>query len=192
MADAGNQTSSLAFAMNHRQQTLFGQPLEAVLRSGAEFSPCRTWRYTLWRIWDPALPYLAVIGLNPSTADETLDDPTIRRCIGFAKRWGYGGYYMLNCYAFRATKPADMKAAADPVGLGNDEAIARISAAAGKVLAAWGVHCDPSREADVCRLVNRPLYCLGFTKGGRPRHPLYLRGDAEPQLFFVPYAAERK
>ncbi len=166
--------------MTNRQQTLFDQ--SANLR-GAEFSPCRTWRYTLWRIWEPELPYLAVIGLNPSTADETLDDPTIRRCIGFARRWGFGGYYMLNCYGFRSTDPRGMKAAADPIGPGNDEAIARISAKAGMVVAAWGVHCELSREAGVCQLVNRPLYCFGTTKAGRPRHPLYIRNDVDPEIF---------
>ena len=73
----------------------------------ATFSPCRRWRYTLLRRWEPAnLIVVAFIGLNPSTADETLDDPTIRRCIGFAKAWGAGGMYMLNLFGWRSTDPA--------------------------------------------------------------------------------------
>ena len=74
----------------------------------AEFSPDKVYRYELWRIWDEALPVCMFIGLNPSTADETVDDPTIRRCINFAKEWGYGQLVMTNLFAFRATKPAEM------------------------------------------------------------------------------------
>ena len=81
----------------------------------AVFSPCRTYRYALSRVWAADKPYALFIGLNPSTADETLDDPTIRRCIDFAKRWGYGGLVMANLFAYRATDPAVMKRAAEPV-----------------------------------------------------------------------------
>ena len=88
----------------------------AGMEKGARFSESRTHRYALWRIWEKGAPMVMFVGLNPSTADETQDDPTIRRCIDFAKRWGYGGLYMLNIFAFRATNPKDMKAAADPVG----------------------------------------------------------------------------
>ena len=87
----------------------------------AVFSPCRTYRYALSRVWAADKPYALFIGLNPSTADETLDDPTIRRCIDFAKRWGYGGLVMANLFAYRATNPSEMKAATDPVGVANDE-----------------------------------------------------------------------
>lgn len=92
------------------------------------FSEDRAFRYTLWREWDvdsltgcaDDLPhghqFAQFIGLNPSTADETRDDPTIRRCIGFAKLWGYGALCMTNLFAFRATKPRDMRQAADPIG----------------------------------------------------------------------------
>lgn len=97
--------------------------------SGAEFSPCRVWRYALWRRWDfgSRCNMVAFVGLNPSTADESLDDATIRRCINFAKSWGYDGMYMLNAYAFRATDPRDMKAFHEPIGKDNDCTIARIS-----------------------------------------------------------------
>ena len=166
--------------MTQRQQNLFSGPLD----SGAEFSPCRVWRYALWRVWAPDEPYLAVIGLNPSTADEIQDDPTIRRCIGFAKRWGFGGYFMLNAFGYRATDPKVMKAAADPVGPGNDEAIRRITGGAGQVVAAWGNHCPLDREQAVCRLIRQSVYCLGTTRSGRPKHPLYLPNETKPELFF--------
>jgi hypothetical protein len=128
----------------------------------------------------------AFIGLNPSTADETLNDPTIRRCINFAKDWGYDGLYMLNAYAFRSTDPKNMQAAANPVGPDNDRFIAEITAKAELVLAAWGVHCEISRADRVCQLVNKPVYCLGKTKVGNPRHPLYIRADTAPTLFWQP------
>lgn len=152
---------------------------------GAEFSPCRTWRYALWREWDfgSRCNRVAFVGLNPSTADETADDPTIRRCIRFAKDWGYDGLVMLNAYGFRATDPADLKAAADPVGPGNDEAIARLGRTVEMVVAAWGVHCSTAREQEICKIIGRTIHCLGFTKDGRPKHPLYLRADSKPVVF---------
>lgn len=157
------------------------------IERGALFSPCRTWRYTLWRIWDRDRPLLNVIGLNPSTATETLDDPTIRRCIGYARVWGYGGYVMTNLFAFRATDPKVMKAAPEPVGRDNDRRIVDVAERARMVLAAWGVHGDhQDRAGHVLRLLaffNVPLYCLGTTQGGHPKHPLYLRRDAKPEPY---------
>ena len=93
---------------------------DTAIIKGARFSDCRLYRYQLWRIWDEGRPYLNVIGLNPSTADETRDDPTIRRCIDYAKRWNYGGLFMTNIFAFRATLPAVMKKQVEPVGSDND------------------------------------------------------------------------
>jgi len=160
------------------------------IQSGAFLSDCRDYRYTLWRRWDRYLPGCVFVGLNPSTADETEDDPTIRRCIGFAKSWGLGSLIMLNAYAFRATNPKDMTAARNPIGLLNDQAIEQTAQAqvdrGGIVVAAWGTHCDEQREAAVCRVINRPIHCLGRTKAGRPKHPLYLRADTMPELFWQP------
>ncbi len=143
----------------------------------ATFSPCRSYRYTLGREWDPTLPTIVFVGLNPSTADEERDDPTIRKCIGFAKLWGYGGIVMLNLFAFRATKPADMKRAAEPIGELNRSAF--IDATKGrKVVAAWGVHgSHRERSKELLRLATFAgvsLECLGTAKDGEPRHPLYL------------------
>src|SRR5437763_12292606 len=104
------------------------------------FSACRAYRYALWREAAPGRPgYALVIGLNPSAADETADDPTVRRCRDFARRWGYGALCLANLFAYRATEPAALKAAAAPVGRGNDRWLTRLAAAAGVVVAAWRV-----------------------------------------------------
>jgi hypothetical protein len=157
------------------------------ISTGAEFSSCRTWRYTLWRIWDEAAPYLNVIGLNPSTATETLDDPTIRRCIAFARSWGYGGLYMTNAFAFRATLPKVMKKAAEPVGADNDLWLKKTAESAGLVVAAWGRE-GGFRDRDRAILTMIPnLHCFRVTpKTGYPEHPLYLPGDLKP----IPYKKE--
>ena len=95
------------------------------ISKGARFSVDRKYRYALWRHWNgnKERNYVAFVGLNPSTADEKTDDPTIRRCMGFARSWGFNGIWMINAFAFRATKPKDMKAAIDPIGPDNDYAI---------------------------------------------------------------------
>lgn len=159
-----------------------------MIDSGAEFSECRTYRYVLWRrwAWEGFAQQVMFIGLNPSTADETKDDPTIRRCIRFAKDWGYSGLLMLNAFAFRATDPKVMKAAADPIGPGNDEALSYRRTQASLIIAAWGAHCPREREIAVCRAIGAPVYCLGRTKAGHPAHPLYLRADTQPDLFWMP------
>jgi hypothetical protein len=90
--------------------------LSLLSESGAEFSECQQYRYTLWRTWDSQADRVMFIGLNPSTADETEDDPTIRRCIRFAKDWGYGGILMMNAYAYRSTAPRGLKQVTDPIG----------------------------------------------------------------------------
>jgi hypothetical protein len=160
------------------------------MEMGATFSDCRTYRWTLWRKWDDDLPPCVFIGLNPSTADEMEDDPTIRRCIGFAKSWGLGGLVMLNAFAFRASDPKVMMAADDPVGEANNRTIALTTYSAslnkGRIIAAWGSHCPDDRQREVCRQVNSELFCLGRTKAGKPKHPLYLRADTQPEVFWSP------
>lgn len=159
--------------------------------TGAVLSDCGCYRYTLTREWNGSLPALTFIMLNPSTADATLDDPTIRRCIGFARARGFGGLRVLNLFAFRATDPAEMKAAPDPVGPDNDEHLREMFLAAAKVgvpiIAAWGAHGGHmDRESAVRALAAEcgvTLMCLGATKDGHPRHPLYVPAARE----FVSY-----
>ncbi len=144
------------------------------------FSPTRKYRYVLWRRWQPGSKSLAVIGLNPSTADEVIDDPTIRRCIGFAKSWGFDALCMLNLFAFRATDPAVMAVQSDPIGPENDKFIVAATQAASMTLAAWGTHGSfMGRGEQVLRLIPS-VHCLGITKHGFPKHPLYIKGDTQP------------
>ena len=153
--------------------------------SSAVFSPCRKYRYSLWRGWaeDWQTNYCMFICLNPSTADETLNDPTVRRCIRFSHEWGYSGFCMTNIFAYRATDPKEMLAVDDPVGEENDKFLAEIAAKAGVVVAAWGNHgIHQGRHDQVMQLVPN-LKCLKVTKQGMPGHPLYLRGELKPVAF---------
>lgn len=151
-----------------------------MIRSGAEFSECGLYRYLLYRRWADG-PRCVFVMLNPSTADETSDDPTIRRCIGFAKREGCGALKVVNLFAYRATSPKAMKAAADPVGPDNDVHIMdAFDTADGPIICAWGAHGSYlGRDRAVVGLIDAPLFCFGLTKGGSPKHPLYLPGDAK-------------
>jgi len=153
------------------------------MTQGAQFSTDRLYRYALWRTWQEGEGHTMFIGLNPSTADETVDDPTIRRCIGFAHSMGYGGIYMLNLCAFRSTDPRGLKRVADPIGPDNLRYIEMYAKTAGKVIAAWGNH-GWSRSRDTMRLIRSlgvEVWCFGRTKTGCPKHPLYLRADTELQ-----------
>jgi hypothetical protein len=146
--------------------------------AGATFSRDRRYRYRLWRRWDRTRPLVAFVMLNPSTADARHDDPTIRRCLGFARRWGYGGIEVVNLFAYRATNPTALRKVRDPVGRGNARHIQSALARAALVVLAWGADTQSSRHVSVVR-----AHCLGLTRAGQPRHPLYLRRDVRP----VPY-----
>jgi hypothetical protein len=148
------------------------------MKMTAIFSPCRTYRYELWRIWDETRPYIMFVGLNPSTADETKDDPTVRRCIGYARMWGAGALCMTNIFAYRATDPEVMKRWGEPVGPLNNSTLKRLAAGAVTVVAAWGSHGSHRCQGSIVRDMIPNLYCLGVTKSGHPLHPLYLRKDA--------------
>ncbi|MFU8947912.1 DUF1643 domain-containing protein [Mycetocola zhadangensis] len=139
------------------------------------------YRYTLTRIWDSALPMITFVLLNPSTADAVQLDPTLRRCVGFAKREGYGGMVILNLYAFRTKDPKVMMAATDPVGPENDRVLAEVT---GTVVAGWGTNAHPARVVQALALLPR-LHALGVTKDGHPRHPLYVPADA-PLIEWMP------
>lgn len=147
----------------------------------AVLSPCGRYRYELWRRWAEG-PQVLFVMLNPSTADDKHDDATIRKCISYAKRWGFGGVGVVNLFAFRATDPRVMKAARDPIGSENDATIRRLAQEAGLIVAAWGAHgTHMGRAAAVLEMLPR-AHCLHRTKDGAPGHPLYLPGDAVPHL----------
>lgn len=154
----------------------------------AAFSPDRRYRYVLWRNWTdaPSPRYLMVVGLNPSIADERVDDPTLKRCVGFARDWGYDALCMTNLFAFRATDPALMKSSPLPIGYGNESWLRRCGEGAAMILAGWGRHgTHMDREAEVLRWFRGwgyPLHALGFTQNRQPRHPLYMKADSRPFL----------
>ncbi len=148
--------------------------------SGASFSACRRWRYLLWRRWNDSRPAANFLMLNPSTADETALDPTCSRARDYAERWGYGALIVTNVFAWRATDPAEMKAARDPIGAGNDRAILAAARESALVVCAWGNHgAHLGRAARVRELLARaavPLHALRVNASGEPAHPLYLPG----------------
>jgi hypothetical protein len=170
-------------------------PPGAEVRLSAVISDDQLYRYALVRRWHyPGLldlehgrAPLTVIMLNPSTADGDVDDPTIRRCVGFARALELAGVLVVNLYAYRATKPADLWAAEDPVGPHADkfilEAAVRSTELGAPLVAAWGAHARPDRVEHVLELIDRAgarLTALGTTKAGQPRHPLYLPATARP------------
>ena len=117
--------------------------------------------------------------LNPNTADAVRDDPTIRRCVAFARRWGYGGVDVVNLFAYRTPHPRELARAEDPVGPRNDRYLRRALRTAELVVCAWGATRVAARRAHAVAgiLDGAPLHCLGRTRSGAPRHPLYLRAD---------------
>lgn len=148
------------------------------------------YRYTLSRgPWLNGEGTVLFVMLNPSTADERQDDPTIRRCVRFAQSWGFAQLLVGNLYALRATDPWELFAAEDPVGPGNDERLRVMAARAQEIVVAWGatLHPQPERVRHVLELLKsyRVAWCLGQTKGLHPRHPLYVRADA-PRIKFGP------
>ncbi len=157
--------------------------------SGAVISECGKYRYRLTRTWDAGVVPLCWIMLNPSTADAEIDDPTIRRCMAFARQWGKGGIWVVNLFAFRSPSPSAMKAASDPVGPMNDEHImAGAAAGQGEVVAAWGVHGSHlNRDVAVLSILRTcgvKVLHLGATKDLHPRHPLYVPSETP----LTPYA----
>jgi len=152
--------------------------------------PSAAYRYSLVRAWERAAPRVCFIMLNPSTADGETDDPTIRRCIGFAKRWGFGRLEVVNLLALRATHPGELRTAVSPVGHRNDAHIARAVRRCERIVVAWGEHryARGSGRADEVMHMLRgagALWCLGRTRSGGPRHPLYAPRDRGLALFRI-------
>ena len=152
--------------------------------SSAVYSPCERYRYLLTRTWDAAGPRALFVMLNPSTATEVQNDPTVERCERRARALGFGAFRVTNIFAFRATDPKVMKAAPDPIGPGNDASIRESLPWAAAVICAWGTHGahlgrGPQVEA-MLRGAGVALQVLGLTQGGHPQHPLYIGYDRQP------------
>ena len=169
----------------------------------ALFSDDLVHRYFLKRIWKTPGDIVAFIGLNPSTADEEKNDPTVARCIGYAKRWGFGGMYMLNIFAYRSTDPKMLRKIEDPVGPLNDHYIICTIRLTDMVVACWGNHgqymgrgeqvIDILEHIQSIPNVKIPIMCFKITKNGQPFHPLYLKKN-QPLIDFrtMVYPSEKE
>lgn len=158
--------------------------------SGANFSEDRVYRYSLWRLWGEHTPTArhrcGFLMLNPSSADEINDDPTIKRCQTFARDMGHSGIYIINLFAYRSSDPKELRKVSDPVSPKNNTVILSTVLHCDRIIAAWGTHGSLLARADKVLDLIAPhcdLYCLGRTKAGHPRHPLYLRRDTALEIF---------
>ena len=155
--------------------------------SDAVYSPCEHYRYLLTRVWDPAGSKALFVMLNPSTATELQNDPTVERCERRARALGYGAFRVTNIFAWRATDPQDMRRAADPVGPLNDAALALAAEWADMVLCAWGTHGAHlgrgAKVAAMLRQYGKRLHHLGLSQQGHPKHPLYIGYDRQPEVW---------
>ena len=154
---------------------------------GAIFSPCKKYRYLLWQdFMNNPFRVVVFLMLNPSTADEMKNDPTVERCERFAKKWGFGGYEIINLFAWRDTDPSLMKGAWQPIGPENDYYIKKSCQGATMVICAWGNHgCHCDRSKNVLKILKDSgivLHALKMNGTGEPAHPLYLPYKQEPFL----------
>lgn len=157
--------------------------------STAVYSDCERYRYALTRTWDQDGERVMFVMLNPSKATEVQNDPTVERCERRARALGFGAFQVTNIFAWRETDPAKMRKAMDPIGADNDAMIREGATWADQIIAAWGTHgahLDRGPAvADLLRTTGKPLYCLGLSKAGHPRHPLYISYSETP----VPWQA---
>ena len=151
----------------------------STIKKSAVFSNCRKYRYSLTRSWNSADGYVLFIGLNPSIADETINDPTLTRCINFAKDWGYGGLIMVNLFAYMSTYPTDLKKVKLPIGNNNNKHILKNHQKSQLTVAAWGNDGHfLKRDKEILKIISNPM-CLNINKSGQPSHPLYQKKDQE-------------
>jgi len=155
--------------------------------STALYSDCGCYRYALTRIWQPEGGKALFVMLNPSTATELQNDPTVERCERRARALGFGAFRVCNIFAWRDTDPRKMRAAADPIGPANDAAILEGCRWADRIICGWGTHGEhlnrgPQIET-LMRATGLPLHHLGLTKAGHPRHPLYIGYAVQPSLW---------
>jgi hypothetical protein len=156
-------------------------------RSFALFSDDEKYRYILERIWDSTGKRILFIMLNPSTADAKKNDPTVKRCCDYAKKWGYGSIVVCNLFAYRSTYPEALVTVENPVGEHNMEYIGKAMGVADKIVAAWGNNVLPNFHmhtvysvVEKAREMGKDIYCLGTNDNGQPVHPLYQKGDITP------------
>lgn len=160
------------------------------LLKDAHLSEDKRYRYSLVRIWDVARPMAMFVGLNPSTADALVDDPTIRREVNFCKDWGYGALLKANLFALRETLPERMLCESQPIGKHNDDWLKAMAAKSKIIVCAWGKdgkHLE--RDWDVCNMLTDlgyTLHALKLNKDGTPGHPLYLKADLRPFVWRTP------
>lgn len=157
-------------------------------KTDAVFSDDERYRFKLYRQWAAYKPNLLFVMLNPSTATAETLDPTCTRCQVYAQDWGFGGFYVGNCFAIRGTDPKVITETSDPIGDGNDASILEMAADSDLVVCAWGNHAEHlDRGRAVWKLLNdagHTPHALTITdSGGHPGHPLYLRGDLKPFAF---------
>ncbi|MEM9212570.1 MAG: DUF1643 domain-containing protein [Pseudomonadota bacterium] len=151
----------------------------------AVYSDCEQYRYTLTRVWEPAGRKALFVMLNPSTATEVQNDPTVERCERRARALGFGAFRVTNIFAFRATDPKVMRAQNDPIGPANDDAIQDGAVWADQIICAWGTHgahLDRGSAVEtLLRATGEPLFHLGLSKKGHPKHPLYIGYETQPE-----------
>lgn len=152
---------------------------------GADFSEDKLYRYSLWRVWDEALPLVMFVGLNPSTANGETDDPTIRRCRSIAKNLGYGGFYMCNCFSYISTNPDMLKAETLDAAIRNATIMRRVADSCASVIFAWGnfpIVAKSGIDKKLSEAFPKAL-ALHINKNGSPKHPLYCKSDIVPVLY---------
>jgi hypothetical protein len=160
--------------LHHNQNNVDG------IEYGAIFDVSGRYRYSLWRAWSPYHTHIVFILLNPSTADEHKNDPTILRCMSFARAWNFGSMDVVNLFAYRATDYRELFNASEPIGAENNRFLMQAVEHASTIVLGWGVRGTfLSRDRQVMSLLagRNDLHCLGIAKNGQPRHPLYVNGN---------------
>jgi hypothetical protein len=168
--------------LQHKQNSVVG------IEFGAAFDGSGRYRYTLWRAWSSYHPRIVFVLLNPSTADEERNDPTIRRCIGFARAWEFGSVEVVNLFAYRTTDYKELFKVGDPIGKENNYYLIQAVERCSTVVVGWGTWGTLlARDRQVLSLIagRKDVHCLGITKNGQPRHPLYLKGDTSLVPFYA-------
>ena len=163
-----------------RQNTVDG------IESGAIFDIIGSYRYSLWRAWSSYHPRIAFVLLNPSTADEQKNDPTIRRCMGFARAWDFGSLEVVNLFAYSATDYRELIKVSDPIGEENNYFLLHAVERCSTVVLGWGnrgMLLGRDRQVMSLLIGRNDVHCLGITKDGQPLHPLYVKSDTNLELF---------